>query len=285
MSLTNSNKVVTEERLHEFYGEILPYLGGMPEALANKFSKGDLYSTNEKIVGCYTDGKPIYQKTFTGTLPTNDTEFFISIGASISYAWVKDANYINSSKVCFSYPGIVTADYTSAFAIRILTNAASSNQNKISVKCKSQGTYYITLCYTKTTDSANSFKFGNENDYSTAERIVGTWIDGKYIYQKTINVTLPSSAGTETYTNIGVSVDKVIGQRCVFYRDGLSGAFGHNLITSSTFGTTNSGLHVIVYANASSSNKNTINVKNASANSWGESGCSLYVTIQYTKIS
>ena len=62
MSLTNPNKIVTEERLAEFYGEILPYLGGMPEILANKFDKGNLYSTNEKIVGSWIDGKPVYQK-------------------------------------------------------------------------------------------------------------------------------------------------------------------------------------------------------------------------------
>ena len=45
----------------------------------------------------------------------------------------------------------------------------------------------LILQYTKTTDSANSFNFGNTTDYSTDEKIIGTWIDGSYIYQKTIN--------------------------------------------------------------------------------------------------
>ena len=66
MSLTNPNKVVTEQRLHDFYEELLPYLGGMPEVLANKFSKGDLYDTTEKMIGKWIDGKPpIHQQLVT----------------------------------------------------------------------------------------------------------------------------------------------------------------------------------------------------------------------------
>ena len=64
MSLTNPNSLVTEERLNQFYGQILPYLGGMSEVLANKFSKSDLYSTDEKLIGVWIDGKPLYQKTY-----------------------------------------------------------------------------------------------------------------------------------------------------------------------------------------------------------------------------
>ena len=40
---------------------------------------------------------------------------------------------------------------------------------------------YITVYYTKTTDSAISI--GSDTDYSTEEKIIGTWIDGKPIYR------------------------------------------------------------------------------------------------------
>lgn len=37
-----------------------------------------------------------------------------------------------------------------------------------------------------------------ENNYSTEEQIIGTWIDGKPLYQKTFNVMTPTSANTAT---------------------------------------------------------------------------------------
>ena len=68
--LTNPNNVVTEERLAQFYQQILPYLGGMPDILANKFNRADLYSTDEKLIGRWIDGKPLYQRTINfGALP------------------------------------------------------------------------------------------------------------------------------------------------------------------------------------------------------------------------
>ena len=47
-------------------------------------------------------------------------------------------------------------------------------------------------------------------DYSTDEKIVGTWIDGKPIYQKTIQLTKATSANTWYLTPIGASVDTVV---------------------------------------------------------------------------
>ena len=49
----------------------------------------------------------------------------------------------------------------------------------------------ITVRYTKTTDSAISI--GTDTDYSTTEKIVGTWIDGKPLWQKVLTGTLDNS--------------------------------------------------------------------------------------------
>ena len=40
--------------------------------------------------------------------------------------------------------------------------------------------------------------------YSTNEQLVGEWIDGSKIYQKTISMTTPSSTSTEEFTNTNV---------------------------------------------------------------------------------
>lgn len=41
---------------------------------------------------------------------------------------------------------------------------------------------------------------GGGVNYNTEEQIVGTWIDGKPLYQKTVQFTLPSSSGVQAYS-------------------------------------------------------------------------------------
>lgn len=78
MAVSNPDRVVTKQDLADFYGEILPYLGNMPEILATKFSKSDLYDSTEKIIGKWIDGKPLYQRgteltIFSESLPASNT--------------------------------------------------------------------------------------------------------------------------------------------------------------------------------------------------------------------
>lgn len=152
MPLTNPNKVVTEERLSEFYGQILPYMGGMPDVLANKFSKGDLYSTDEKMVGQWTDGKPLYQKT-------------VATGGNVP---------------------------SGATLIQRTTQ-----------------TGYDTILYTKTTDSP--IAIGSDTDYSTDEKIVGTWIDGRPVWQKTYTVSSVTSSNKLIDSTMKLSAITLVG--------------------------------------------------------------------------
>ena len=192
MSLTNPGKVITEERLSQFYGSILPYLGGMPEVVANKFSKGNLYSTDEKMIGQWTDGKPLYQKTIDcGALPNatskniahniNNVADIISIeGCAIS----------DTGHLYISLP--IINDNDAKLQLCIYVNGANivyeARNNNFSAYNRS----YVTLHYTKTTDSAISI--GSDTDYSAIEKIVGTWINGKPLYQKTFAGSSPTKA-------------------------------------------------------------------------------------------
>ena len=97
MSLANPNKIVTEERLSDFYQGILPYLGSSGteytagdgisinnnEISVDEMASADMseiinplpptmsrrmkYSTEEQVIGEWIDGKPIYQKTYSVT--------------------------------------------------------------------------------------------------------------------------------------------------------------------------------------------------------------------------
>jgi hypothetical protein len=66
---------------------------------------------------------------------------------------------------------------------------------------------YVTLQYTKTTDVAISV--GSENEYSTTEKIVGTWIDGKPIYQLTHIENSTIACLPETWTNTTLPVGNI----------------------------------------------------------------------------
>ena len=174
MSLTNPNKVITEERLSEFYTNILPYLGGMPDILANKFDKSNLYSTDEKIIGQWIDGKPLYQKIFTGqninfTWESSNKHAIATISPLI-------ANVENIIK-CF---GGNNTTHDKCMDISWYYDNGDWQLQSIL-----DGTIdYIGFIYTKDTDLP--VNIGIDTDYSTTEKIIGTWIDGRPIYQKTI---------------------------------------------------------------------------------------------------
>lgn len=217
MSLTNPKNVVTEERLSEFYGEILPYLGGMPEALANKFSKSDLYSTDEKIIGCWTDGKPIYQKSIVVT--SNFTDAF-TIDANLDSLVDIKCYRITSGGSKSLYPYVPYVDNIDSYTKYCFTGYVNSGQFFPQIGTNILATVLklvYTFQYTKTTDAANSFKYGNETDYSTDEKIVGTWIDGKPIYQKTINFgNLPNTTSKLVNHNIS-NLSQIIDLKTMVY--------------------------------------------------------------------
>ena len=178
MSVPYEKRLATKQDLADMYQGILPYLGGMPEMLANKFSKGDLYSTDEKMIGQWIDGKPLYQKSFYATnitLTGGTTEIGDLSGLSIDKAFIVDVFGMDSD---YSY----STGYITAW-IRLANNnigLITTNGNILPMDYVA-----VTFQYTKTTDSAISI--GSDTDYSTEEKIVGTWIDGSPIYQKTVD--------------------------------------------------------------------------------------------------
>ena len=247
MSLTNPNALVTEERLAEFYQTILPYLGGMPDILANKFAKGDLYSTDETIIGRWIDGKPIYQKTWTG----------LSISMSWNDKYLTTANFTITNH---GFENIIKCLLHKTNKYVWQANAEISNANTINVQSVGADTFNsITLQYTKTTDSA--VYIGDDTDYSTDEKIIGTWIDGSPIYQKTFTGLNVSVNGTNWATICTIPNVKYVVDLKLFYNN-------------------SGGLNTLCFKEAEPNNSNGT-VKILGANSRTVSVAS----IQYTKSS
>ena len=184
-----------------------------------KIPREQIYSTSEKVVGCWTDGRPVYQKTITSTLPTPTSDGVdaigtVSIGASIATLVSLNlmAKKSEGTTICVNETAILDANgrYVRVYGF---TNAGGSDANKVAIvnnKVSWGGvTCYITVQYTKTADAANSFNYGDPNDYSTTEKIVGSWVDGKPLYQKTINFGALPNASTKYNTSSGIATSKV----------------------------------------------------------------------------
>ena len=128
---------ITAKNFRDFYMQILPYLG--------KGGSGSInYSTDEQIVGTWIDGKPLYQKTITGTTPSNDGEVSTGI-TNGSNAVVVRGTFLNS------------AGYNANFAYADIGVDAKSDGSTIyfnymnRTDFKSQP-FTATIEYTKTTD-------------------------------------------------------------------------------------------------------------------------------------
>ena len=194
----------------------------VPMPMIGTINRSDIYDTTEKVVGKWTDGRPIYQKTITGTL-TNTTQeetvkaTFASLEASIQeFVDIHGVIFTDAGK-CIQMSVTQLSSNQKIDVLRMVgeTNSSSSSEkNGIHIYnswyTSGTNTYKITARYTKTTDAANSYNYADENDYSTSEKIIGKWIDGKTLYQKTIDVgALPNATTKKVAHNIS-GLSKVV---------------------------------------------------------------------------
>ena len=149
-------------------------------------ASSDCYSTEEKEIGCFTDGKPMYQKTlyFDGTIPRNTwTDHNIS---DVDKIWVFDA--FGKRSTDYRYNGInyvSNTDYTAVFVNKTQVYISYATDNTMT-------NGYITVRYTKTTDTAGSGSYtpasGKAVYYSTSEQVIGKWSNGKPLYRKCVEI-------------------------------------------------------------------------------------------------
>jgi hypothetical protein len=99
-------------------------------------------------------------------------------------------------------------DNNTSYYLRVFT-ATNWGENTYKV--------YSTLKYTKTADTAISI--GEATEYSTDEKVVGTWIDGKHVYQKTIDCgALPNNA--TKVVSIPANIDTIVSVSGIASRNG-----------------------------------------------------------------
>lgn len=170
-----------------------------------------IYSEDEHEIGVWIDGKPLYEKTINfGALPNNTSKTVShnidNIDKIVSINGIGIGS--NSKPLPFVDDAVKTGD--------ILLDASSTNIRIINHYDQSSYNGYITLQYTKTTDTAGSGKWTPQGvpavHYSTEEKVVGTWIDGSTVYEKVIHFS-PEISITTSFASCGVdstNMDKMI---------------------------------------------------------------------------
>lgn len=144
-----------------------------------------IYSDEEREVGVWRDGKPLYQRTFRGTTSSNDNA--VSVYSDSEWNVVNCEGNIEESADKIQIGAYLNSSYYCGWYF----DKYDSNTLKIFYSNQYRGKdYVITIYYTKTTDTAGSGYWATNGDraihYSTTEQIIGTWIDGKPLYEKVV---------------------------------------------------------------------------------------------------
>lgn len=158
------------------------------------------YSEEEQEIGCWTDGKPLYQRTL---FYTGDTIITVSGNSSTAYTVAGITNiYISDIlptldqlihyQIDLTYDGNEKNIYQFEYCFQASTGTflRSHNPGISYIGYNITPGSSITLQYTKTTDQPGSGTWTPSGvpavHYSTDEQVVGTWIDGSTLYEKTL---------------------------------------------------------------------------------------------------
>lgn len=165
-----------------------------------------LYSEEEREVGVWTDGKPLYQKTYdlgSATAFPNNTWTTVISNVTIPFDEVIKCEGVQAD------PAAVSFD--------IWFDSSSNALKARSLRDGNESVRYITVQYTKTTDQPGSGTWTPEGQlahhFSTSEKIVGTWIDGSTVYERTwdfgSNVTVSPNSWLDTSIERG-NINRII---------------------------------------------------------------------------
>ena len=184
-----------------------------------------IYSETEREIGVWTNGKPLYQRTFKGTVTGSPFTFFNGVDYDID-EYVSAFVKLTTANSGYDYEYISTGYVNSGNFIGIM-NGGSTNKTLAlyydTGSYSSGSTYCLTIQYTKTTDTAGSGTWTPQGvpsqHYSTTEQVVGTWIDGRTLYEKTIETNTTFSNNWTKLTEI-TGVDCIVDATVVVYEGG-----------------------------------------------------------------
>lgn len=180
-----------------------------------------IYSEDEREIGVWTDGKPLYQKTVSLTNIT------IAVSGGYSY----DISSWNVDTIVKNPEGFITISNDTdlrtipfgllgsyAAVVAATRSAVSFGRTGGDMTCNR---VVFTLVYTKSTDTAGSGQWTPQgvpaHHYSEDEQVIGTWIDGLTLYEKTINFGELPNTTTKTVNHNISNIETIYGIEGVAY--------------------------------------------------------------------
>lgn len=157
-----------------------------------------IYSDEEREIGVWRDGKPLYQKCINlGTLEYDAGDYhYVNHNISNIDKIVECMGICSASDNQFIQIPSMRNSTTYGITLSATASAIRYSNNWIT----SSGWTFVILQYTKTTDTPGSGKYttygGLAHHYSENEQVVGTWIDGKPLYEKTIYIASVTSGSS-----------------------------------------------------------------------------------------
>lgn len=253
MSVTNPNKPITKQDLADFYGEILPYLGGSADAgftpvgtvisVMGVTAPANYLACNGQVVNIadYPElANYFYQQfgsknkfggngTTTFGIPDLRGEFLRGTGTN-SHTNQGNGSTVGTHQDATQHLRLFASDaktlaYYGESANNNLKNADAS-VGSVTTGHKITSTDYTSsnaiIAYTsKPTNTSvlyciatKNIYLNPSNDYSTDEKVVGTWISGETLYQKTIvgtiSVDTDKTSKNTTLGNVSTDIDTVV---------------------------------------------------------------------------
>lgn len=161
-----------------------------------------IYSDEEREIGVWRDGKPLYQKTVHVGALVQDSSWH-----SVSHGVANLDKCIKVEAICIATNGTEFYSinlYRPTTSVGVMIYTTASDIYYMNNYYSEMDDTYVTIRYTKTTDTAGSGIWNGQggiaHHYSTNETVIGTWINGKPIYQRVITgLSIGQSSGT-SYT-------------------------------------------------------------------------------------
>lgn len=174
-----------------------------------------IYSPEEREIGTWIDGKPLYQKTVISNINQSTGFTYIDTGISNIDEIVNvfgSATYGNNDWWLI-FPYSDGDDNNISLASRISRVQKSTGRIAFYLGANYTGSYVVnkvrfTVQYTKTTDVPGSGSWGTDGvpmmHYDGDEKIIGTWF-GETLYERTINSSVPITDGSWNNNVLGTS--------------------------------------------------------------------------------
>ena len=151
-----------------------------------------IYSFDEREIGVWTDGKPLYQKTVKLAQTTTTEDPLVADISDLSIDAIVMCDGICKNQYNYIIP-LPYAHYDDRYCMTLLINDTKTRlELRLGTGNRPAYDVNVTLRYTKNTDTPGSGTWTPQGvptvHYSTDEQVVGTWIDGSTMYERTIIV-------------------------------------------------------------------------------------------------